>query len=172
MNSRLIQLLLPVALLYGCGDNNMHDLERYVAEVKAREPKPIQSLPEIKQVETFVYVPAERRSPFSRGTQDEQQDIVDTGDGVAPDPLRRKEELEQYPLDSIRMVGTLEQEENTWALLVIQDGTLFRVMAGQYLGQNHGQITHIAEEKIELTEIVPDGMSGWQERQATIALSE
>jgi type IV pilus assembly protein PilP len=172
MNSRLIQILLPALLLTACSEGDMSDLQRFVADVKAREPSPIEPLPELKQIETFVYMPGERRSPFSQGEQATPEEIAEASNGIAPDPLRRKEELEQYPLDSIRMVGTLEQEADIWALLVIQDGTLFRVKAGNYLGQNHGQITRIAEEKIELTEIVPDGMNGWQERQANVALTE
>ena len=73
---------------------------------------------------------------------------------------------------AVATLGTLEQLDTMWALVIARDGTLFRVHAGNYMGQNHGQITRIAEDRIELTEIVPDGTGGWQERQASVALSE
>jgi type IV pilus assembly protein PilP len=91
--------------------------------------------------------------------------------GIRPDPNRRKEELESYALDSLRMVGTLEQEEQTWGLVKTSDGTIHRVAPGNYLGQNDGRITQISEEKIELIELVPTG-SGFLEKEAAVALGE
>jgi type IV pilus assembly protein PilP len=164
--------LLAALVSAGCANKDISDLERYAAEVKARDPGRIEPLPEIKQIETFVYEAGDGRDPFSLGGSTMEETMTEPTSGVAPDPLRRKEELEQYPLDTIRMVGTLEQDGDTWALVTIQDGTLFRIQAGNYLGQNHGQITRIAEDRIELMEIVPDGGNGWQERQASVALSE
>lgn len=165
-------LAAAVILLGGCAERTMSDLEVFVREVKAREPGQIEPLPEIKQIETYVYESRERRSPFSMGGQPLEEDFVEPANGIAPDPLRRKEELEQYSLDSLRMVGTVEKDEVMWALVSIKDGTLFRVRAGNYLGRNHGQVTRITDEKIELTEIISDGMRGWKERQAKVALSE
>ncbi len=156
----------------GCANQDMSDLQAYVAQVKAREPGQIEPLPEIKQIETYIYDAGERRSPFSLGQNEEEESRAQSSSGIAPDPLRRKEEMEQFPLDSIRMVGTVEQHEDLWALVRTQENTLFRVRPGNYMGMNHGQITLITEDRVELTEIVRDGLGGWQERQASVALSE
>ncbi len=164
--------LLSMALLAGCAGGGLSDLQQYVEEVKAREPRQIDPLPELKQVETYVYKTGERRTPFHLGGGGLDEDSVKPTSGISPDPLRRKEELEQFPLDSLRMVGSLEEEDTIWALVTARDGTLFRVHAGNYMGENHGQITHVSEDQIGLTEIVPDGTSGWKERQASVALSE
>jgi type IV pilus assembly protein PilP len=172
MSARAAWSLAGCLLLAGCGGNDLSDLQAYVDQVKGREPGQIEPLPEIKQIETFVYQAGERREPFSLPNGEIDEDVAERGSGIAPDPLRRKEELEQFPLDSLRMVGTLDLHDTEWGLVLVQDGTLFRVKAGNYMGQNHGQITRIAEDKIELTEIVPDGAGGWQERQAAVALSE
>ncbi len=94
------------------------------------------------------------------------------GSGIRPDVNRPREALEEYPLDSLRMVGTLEQGGQMWALVRAEDGTIHRVQPGNYVGQNYGRITRITESKIELVEIVPDGLGGWMERPATLALSE
>jgi len=172
MTSRAILGMLSMALLAGCVRDDLTDLEQQVQQINAREPGQIEPLPEIKQIETFVYDAADRRSPFTLGGGTIEDDPGRATSGIKPNLLRRKEELEQFPLDSIRMVGSLEQEETMWALVTARDGGLYRVKAGNYMGQNHGQITRIAVDRIELTEIVPEGASGWQERQASIALSE
>lgn len=167
----LMTLLVASLGLAGCFESDLDELQRYVDEVKARPPRAIEPLPQIQQVETFVYNARGRRNPFSSdfGTEEFAEGKT-TGDGVRPDLLRRKEELEQFPLDTLRMVGTLQQEEKTWALVLSQDGVIHRVQPGNYMGLNNGQITHISEEKVELTEIVADGEGSYQERQAVLAL--
>lgn len=164
--------LLIGAALTGCINQDMQDLRLFVEQVKGREPSRIEPLPEIKQIETFAYESGERRNPFRPVEQgsDEMQELE--ANGIAPDPNRRKEELENYSLDSLRMVGTLEQLETMWALIQTGEKTIYRVKAGNYLGRNHGQITRIDETEVELTEIVSDGLRGYRERQASLALKE
>lgn len=170
--SRWRAMTLATATLLGltaCGGSNLPELEAYVEQTKARPPGPIEPLPEIRPVTTFLYEPQDRRDPF---VIDRQSAEVATRppSGLAPDPLRRKEELEQYALDSLRMVGTLEQDDTKWALIKTKDQVLHRVGIGNYLGQDNGQITLISEDEIQITEIVPDGMGDWRERQSAIAL--
>ncbi len=170
--TRLLLTLTLAGLLAGCYNQDMSDLQRYVEEVKARKQGYIEPLPEIKEVETFAYVPGDRRSPFLPSGQGEEEVEKPSGNGIAPDPNRRKEELENYSLDSLRMVGTLKQGDVMWALVQTSDSTIYRVKAGNYMGRNHGQITRIDENDIQLTEIVPDGQGGYLERQASLALKE
>jgi type IV pilus assembly protein PilP len=70
------------------------------------------------------------------------------------------------------MVGTLEQIGATWGLVKTKEGTVHKVKRGNYMGQNHGRIMLISEDRIELTEIVQDGSGGYIERQASLALAE
>jgi type IV pilus assembly protein PilP len=161
------------ALIAGCAGDNLRDLERYIQDVKSRPSQEIDPIPEIPQIATFTYVGEGKRDPFSPlGDQQQQAETGPSSAGPRPDFLRRKEELEQFPLDSLRMVGTLEQQELNWALVRSTDGVIHRVKAGNYMGQNHGQITRITEDQIELTEIVPDGQGGYRERQASLDLTE
>jgi type IV pilus assembly protein PilP len=150
----------------------MQDLRDYLADVKSREKGRIEPLPEIKQIETYVYAAGDRRDPFSPSVSGSTEVAQVLQNGLAPDPLRRKEELEGFPLDSIRMVGTLEQKDSIWGLVTTADGTIFRVKPGNYMGQNNGQITRVSEEQIELTEIVSDGQGGYRERLASLAVNE
>ncbi len=162
---------LTVAL-GGCAGGGMQDLQAYVQEVKARPAAPIEPIPEVRQIETFTYVSEGRRDPFAPVAGAQQQAQQSQPSGLHPDFLRPKEELEQFPLDSLRMVGTLEQQQVIWALIRSKDRVIHRVKAGNYLGQNHGQISRITADKIELTEIVPDGQGGYRERQASLDLAE
>jgi type IV pilus assembly protein PilP len=164
--------ILAVAVLTACGGSNTQDLAEYVAKVRKREPGPIEPLPEIKQVATFIYDPGDRRDPFLMDTHDEEGAMRSAGGGIAPDPMRRKEELEQFALDSLKMVGTLAQGDVTWALVKSPEGVLHRVRVGNYLGQNNGQITRIDDSQIQVTEIVNEGGGEWRERQAAIALTQ
>lgn len=182
MTASIHQRTWPAALavaiaatsLSACIGSSMDDLHAYIAEVKARPPQDIKPLKKIVHIESFIYNDRGRRDPFDPGMgieEEKTEAISDTGPGLRPDPLRRKEELEQFPLDTLRMVGTLNQNQQTWALVKSQDTTIHRVQPGNYMGQNHGQITQVSEDKVELTEIVPDGRGSYQERQASISLA-
>lgn len=168
MMRKFIPLVVPL-LLAGCANKDMADLHDYVAEVKGRPPSGIEPIPEVKQVIGFVYAAKNRRDPFT--PQEDETAATETilDNGIRPDPNRRKEELESFTLDSLRMVGTLEQEAETWALVKTTDGTVHRVARGNYLGHNDGRITRVSEDKIELIELVPTG-SGFLEREAAVAL--
>jgi type IV pilus assembly protein PilP len=172
MRSLRLSGLFAAGMLTACGGNGMQDLEDYVAKVRAREPGSIEPLPEIKQVATFLYEPADRRDPFTPDASGEDIMAPARTGGVVPDPLRRKEELERYALDALKMVGTLAQDDTNWALVLTPEGVLHRVRVGNYLGQNNGQITRIDEGQIQLTEIINEGGGEWRERQAAVALKQ
>ena len=85
---------------------------------------------------------------------------------------RIREELEGFPIDSLRMVGTIERGETLWGVVRNQEGAIFRVTIDNFLGRNHGRVIEIREEAIDLIEIVPDGQGCYQERNTQLALSE
>jgi type IV pilus assembly protein PilP len=174
LNGRILWLffLFSLSVLTGCANPNLDELSGFVAQQKAMPPERIEPLPEIKQIETFIYSDTGRRNPFIDMFGDQAETASVAGSGIRPDFNRRKEELESYPLDSIRMVGTLEQVGATWGLVKTKEGTVHKVKSGNYMGQNHGRIVLITEDRIELNEIVQDGSGGYIERQASLALAE
>ena len=161
-------LLLACAcvLLAGCSSGTK-ELEAWVQEVKARPAPPLDPLPVMKQFETFEYAAQALRDPFSAPIPDRE-----AGNGKGPDPNRRKEALEAYPLDSLAMVGTIGSGSGLVGLLMAPDKVTYRVTAGNYVGQNDGRITGVYDDRIEIVELVPDGAGGWLERQAKVALEE
>jgi type IV pilus assembly protein PilP len=167
---RGILALFACALVTGC-TGGMDDLEQYVQEVKARPGGRIEPLPEIKPYESFTYTASTMRSPF----QPDTPVVADTGPGgggVRPDTQRNREFLEQFPLDTLRMVGTLEAGGVFFGLVQDKDGLVHRVVPGNHLGQNDGRILRVTPAQIELVEIVPDGLGGYFERPAAVALDK
>ena len=72
----------------------------------------------------------------------------------------------------MRMVGTLRLQGRVFGLVQTKDGLVHRVLPGNRMGQSDGRITAIEDGKISLIEIVPDGMGGFIERPASLALSD
>ncbi len=142
------------------------NLEKWITDVRARPAPALEPLPVMQQFETFEYAAQTLRDPFSDAWSN-----TDTG-GTRPDPNRRKETLEQYPLDSLDMVGTIGRGPGLIALVMAPDKVTHRVRPGAYLGQSDGRITSVREDRIELVELVPDGAGGWLERPASIALED
>ena len=92
--------------------------------------------------------------------------------GLQPDLGRRREPLEAFPLDTLRMVGTMEREGVSSALVQSPDGLVSRIITGNYLGQNYGKVVAVNQDSIDLIEIVPDGLGSWVQREASLALVE
>ena len=159
----------------GCGNDDFSDLNQYVSKIKAEPKGKIKPIPELEMIESFVFNPTGLRDPFIPLVQPEQTDnnaAQSTGGGIRPDTTRRKEELELFPLDVLKMVGTVDMKSTLWGLIKADDGTIHRVQVGNYLGKNYGKILHISLDKIEIMEIVPDKPGMWREQQISIALTE
>lgn len=171
-HSRTNWLMLTLTLaitLTGCEQHT--DLEAYIQEVKGRAPGEPPSIPQITAYKPYTY-PGHDRDPFdpTAVAQKVQTQSVSAGT-VKIDPNRVKDYLESYALDTLIMVGTLQQNETLWALVQTPDGTIQRVKEGNYLGLNHGKVESIGPTAIRLIEIVPDGFGGHMEHPASIALS-
>ena len=166
----LILLLAALAITACSSDND--DLDQYINEVKARPGGRIEPLPEITPYEVFTYVAdAEQiRSPFIPDTP--QVNATGPGRGPGPDPDRSPEFLEGFPLDTLRMVGTLDIAETMYGLVQTSDGLIHRVVPGNFMGQNDGRIIGITESEIDMVEIISDGIGGYIERDAAISLSD
>lgn len=164
-------LAAAVVLALTACSSNMSDLQAYIDQVKARPGGRIEPLPQIQPAPTFTYKAAGRRSPFAPDTSGQR--ISTNPNAVkAPDTDRPREFLEQFPLDTLKMVGTLDSNGTTFGLVETKDGLIHRVQVGNHIGQNYGRITSINDSKISLVEIVPDGLGGYIKRPAAIALSD
>ena len=169
----VLAILMGSLTLSGCGSSaDLPQLDRQLEEIKKRPRGRIEPPPEFKAVPTFAYGAHQKRSPFSPPTEQEILEVRD-GEQVEPDTLRTKEYLERFPLDSLRMVGTIARPgEGLQALIADPSGTVTRVRPGSYMGNNYGRVAQVTATKVALIEIVPDGRDGWVERASNVSISE
>ena len=161
-------LLLASLVLLGACSSDMDELQQYIAQVKARKSNKIDPIPQIKQYEAFAYVPGDRREPFTPSLPASARN----GEGVHPDTSRNRQPLEEFPLDALKMVGLIDYNKISYAMVRAPDGVIHRVTVGNYMGQNFGKITRISESEISLDEIVPDGFGGFKEQPASLAADQ
>jgi type IV pilus assembly protein PilP len=160
--------VIASVLAAGCS-GGQSDLQKWVADTKKKPGGRIQALPEVKPYETFVYGANTMRSPF------QPQGAGAIGGGSAslrPSSRRNREFLEGFSLDTLRMVGTFKVGSNFYGLVQSKDGLVHKVQPGNYLGTNDGKVTDISASRISLVEIIPDGLGGYIERPASLALTD
>ncbi|MBI2802233.1 MAG: pilus assembly protein PilP [Gammaproteobacteria bacterium] len=169
-------------LLAGCVNKDKSDLDSYVTEVLKRPGGQIEPLPPIKPYERYLYQSADAhgRDPFQSFVAKEPKKDVEQSPGtdavqqhfVDEITTHNREDLEEFELDSLRMVGTLQNNDEMWGIVKDNAGTVHRVQTGNYLGRNYGKILNIQEDRIDLREIVKDSDGRWEERQANLALTD
>jgi type IV pilus assembly protein PilP len=172
-----IKLICIICLmqLTACGNSDFSDLDQYIADIKSKPKGVVKPLPEIKPVEPFIFKPEDLRDPFkplkpAELTEDDAS--IAKATGIKPDTNRRKEELEAFPLESLKMVGTVNTKSGLWGLIKATDKTIFRVRVGNYMGQNYGKIIRLSTDKIELMEIIADKPGVWHEQPISISIED
>ncbi|MEO8386407.1 MAG: pilus assembly protein PilP [Betaproteobacteria bacterium] len=162
--------VIACTMLAGCGGEQHSDLRAFV---KASDDLPrgrIPPLPEVKPYQPIEYAAFDLTDPFKPRKIEPPKNATQVG-GIQPDPNRRREPLEAYPLEALKMVGVLQQK-GFFGLVKTPDNNLFQVKAGNYLGQNFGRITAVSDNSIKLKELVQDSNGNWEEKEQTLLLQE
>lgn len=167
--SRIILTLPAIALIATACSKDVSDLQNFIATTKSASVGSVPPIPQFKPYESFSYSASELRDPFVADVE-LTEDPAEIEDALHPSAERPKQHLEIFPLDTLSMVGTLEQDNNSWGLIKDPQNVVHKVKIGNYMGTNEGRITQITETKIYLVEIVPDGIGGFIERDASIAI--
>lgn len=172
-----IAFTLLLLMLAGCSGSGHEDLRQYVDQIKASSKGRIEPLPEFVPVENFTYAADQLGDPFmswqtKAAMAAKAERKANNDGGLQPDLGRRREPLESFPLDTLRMVGTMEKDGRKSALIKSPDGLVSQVAVGNYLGQNYGKVVAIKPDKLELVEIVPDGLGSWIRQPASLAIVE
>ena len=150
--------------LTGCsgGYQGYQDIDAFMARMNKQPNGNIEPLPQFRPYEAFTYQAAALRSPFKQPVK-----IALTTEqikrNIKPDTNRVKQYLEQFDMDTFRLVGSISNDEGFWGLVLGSDG-VHRVRVGDYLGRDHGRITFIDDQQLQLVEIVPAGPKYWVER--------
>lgn len=162
--SLLTVCMLSISLIACSNDNS--DLNKFMQQVKASEPKPIEPIPKLKPLPKFLF-PSDtnRRNPFKQTTQQLKED-----DKLAPDQNRKKEALENFTLDALKFVGTLKQANVIWALIKQPNDKINFVKVGNYIGKNYGRILVIKTDFIKIEEVTKDS-GKWEKHITTLNLN-
>ena len=161
----LAVLVAAAAAVAGCSSGD-DDLQQFITETNKEAGGRVEPLPEVKPYQTYIYADAALRSPFLPSSPNAGNP------NLRPDAHRNREFLEQYSLDTMKMVGSMQETGTIFGLVQTKDGIVHRVTVGNFIGQNDGKITAITPSKIDVREIVPDGLGGYIERPAALALND
>ncbi|NRD75677.1 pilus assembly protein PilP [Shewanella sp. VB17] len=168
---KALTFIMCVISLVGCvGDSS--DLELFVINTKAQRVADIPPLRQTPKFEHFAYRADAMRSPFVPPSRELTEEVIDTTKNcLQPNLKRRKGRLETYALDNLKMRGTLSEIENIWALVESNDGSVYRLGLGDYLGLYNGRIAKVTPQKIEIIELISDGSGCWTERVSSMELT-
>ena len=166
-----VLLALSAIVSVGCSNDGMDDLRDFTVNAHKGKVAKVEPLPEIKTTEPFTYSAAKLTDPFAVANLKPISNKT-AGNGPRPDMNRRREPLEEYPLDALKMVGTLTRGKQAFAVIQAPDGTVHRAQVGDHLGQNSGMIHKITDEKVDLIELIQGTLGDWIEREANLTLLE
>lgn len=156
--------MLACLCLGACSDGT-GSVQRFITRVEHQPGGPVAPLPKVPKYETFTYDDQNMRSPFLPA------EPVGLGT-IRPRAHRPRQYLEHFPLDTLKMVGTIRIGGRIYGLVQTKDGIVHRVTVGNYMGLNDGRIIQITPTQIRLVEIVPNGLGGFMKRPAALGLSK
>ena len=170
---RALLLIGAAVALAGCDGGEFSDLKAELATLTKDVRGKVDPLPVVKPYEPVSYQAFDQADPF--GPAKIQLATKSGGpsasSALAPDLNRPKEPLEAFPLESLKMVGILQQKGSTYGL-VKADASIYRIRPGNYVGQNFGVVTQINETEITLRELIQESGGDWTERNSTLQLQE
>ncbi len=164
-------LFLSIA---GCGQNaGISDLERFTEEAFKDHTPEVEPLPALQPQAVFIYTASGLLDPFDRENLKEKvEDLPALAGADGPDQSRRKEPLEAFPLDSLKLVGVLAQNDQNWAVIRAPDKTVHRVKQGNYMGVNYGEILAVEDNTVAVSELVRNPVGRWEKKEASLILVE
>ncbi len=167
---KAVTLLAATAGLAACGAN-VEEVKTWIDQQKQTIKPSVTPLVPPRRFDPQGYLAANAVSPFSNQklAVAARQDVREPNPLLTAEMNRRREPLEAFPLDSMSMVGSLNKQGRTYALLRV-DNLLYQVKVGDHLGQNFGRITRVAENQVALREVVQDAAGEWVERTTALQL--
>ncbi|MBJ7310278.1 pilus assembly protein PilP [Rugamonas sp. CCM 8940] len=168
----VLGLAAALLALAGCSDSDVQEVRQWMKQVDSQAQVHVAPLSAPKTFIPFAYASSEAVDPFNPNKLlTELAKSANRGGGIKPDTERRKELLESYPLDTVKMVGTIEKGGVIYALLQV-DRALHQVRSGQHVGQNFGLVSGVSEGAVTIKEIVQDATGDWVERISRLELQE
>jgi type IV pilus assembly protein PilP len=172
MSARIaIGALMATMLLAGCGDSDVREVRDWMEQVRRNTRPAVKPLPEPKDFLPYAYGEKDAVDPFdpNKLLGELARAAATSNNPNRPDLERPRELLETFPLDTMRMVGTMEKGGARFALVQIER-SLYRVKAGQRIGPNFGVVTHVGDDAVDIREVVQDAAGEWTQRTTKLEL--
>jgi type IV pilus assembly protein PilP len=173
MSKKLLPVLLGAALLAGCSESDVAEVNTWMDGVKKSTKVNVEPISEPKTFIPFAYGVRDEVDPFdpNKLLAELARAAASGNNPLRPDMERRREFLETFPIDTMKMVGTMNKGGVSYGLIQI-DRAVYQVKVGQRLGQNFGMVTGVAEAAISIKETVQDAGGEWVERASKLELQE
>jgi type IV pilus assembly protein PilP len=171
MKMKLLAILLPMLAvgLTGC-ESRIDEVNAKMQKIHAEPPKAIEAAPVFLPIPTFNYSAQQLRSPFMPPSLAQELKVM-AGRHVMPDLSRPRQQLEAFPIESLRMRGSIRRPKGPlFGLIESPDGSVVRIQLGNYMGKNDGRVVGITPSQISVIEIVPDGRNGFVERPRSLVM--
>lgn len=169
-NYSFAALFAVMVLIAACGSSSFPDLDKYMADVKGKPAGHIEPIPAFTAYKTFTYSAAGMRNPFQQPVEVKDITRLQKLVKVKPDLSRPKEYLEQFNIESLSMVGTVQMDGTLWGLVQDSENSVHRVKIGNYMGKNYGHVVELTENDMLVIEIVSNGPDEWVERPHRLQL--
>jgi type IV pilus assembly protein PilP len=172
MSARIaIGALMATMLLAGCGDSDVREVRDWMEQVRRSTRPAVKPLPEPKDFLPYAYGAKDAVDPFdpNKLLGELARAAATSNNPNQPDLERPRELLETFPLDTMRMVGTMEKGGTRFALVQIER-SLYQVKAGQRIGPNFGVVTHVGDDAVDIREVVQDAAGEWTQRTTKLEL--
>lgn len=173
MNKLNLALVAVPLLLAGCSDSDVREVRDWMAQVQKDTRPSVKPLSEPKDFIPYAYDGKDSVDPFNANKllAELARSAASSNNPNRPDTNRPKEILENYPLDTMKMVGSMQKGGVIYALLQI-DRAVYQVKSGMRVGQNFGLVTRVNENAIDIREVVQDAGGDWVERMSRLELQE
>ena len=169
-----IWILIIFLFVVGCNQQtDLSDLERFTEEAFKDHTPEVEPLPALQPQAVFIYTASGLIDPFDKeNLKEKAEDLPSLASADGPDQSRRKEPLEAFPLDSLKLVGVLAQNDENWAVIAAPDKTVHRVKEGNYMGVNYGEILAVNDNTVAVSELVRNPVGRWEKKEASLILVE
>jgi len=167
-------LIICFCAVSACGFSDDDKTQTWIDKQTRETALTVVSSPATPKFKAQHYIPSSEIDPFDEqrlalAKKKELQTSAALGGLLGSEMRRKKESLEEFPLESMTMVGRMTSERQQVALVKV-DSVLYQVRLGSHLGQNFGRVTDISDQGLSLRELVQDTVGKWTERKAILAL--
>ncbi len=170
MKSRAVTLSVVLLLLIGCQANE-ESLTDYIVKVSDSARKEIIPLPPTTPFIVYSYSQSDVREPFELPLEAVVQSQPKVKkDCWQPSQRANKSPLERFALRQLEFKGVIGSGSKVSALIAMPEGKLTYVNKGQYIGNNHGRVSEIAQQHLLIKETLPDGLGCWTQRSIKLTL--